>query len=185
MALKSIIYKASINISDVNRHVYQDVNLRLARHPSETEERMMMRLLAFIANFSTSLSFAKGLSCDDEPDVWQKGLSGDIELWIDVGLPSFDRLRKASHRTSCHKLYVYGEEKNVKPWWSKVSVDVSRLTKLEVFRIDPKHSHALANLASSHMNIQVLIDDNEMFWSVEEGSLNITLTAIKTADNST
>ncbi|HEV8077632.1 MAG TPA: YaeQ family protein, partial [Marinobacter sp.] len=93
MALKATIFKATLNIADMDRHYYADHQLTLARHPSENDERMMVRLLAFALNASDQLEFTKGLSTDDEPELWQKSLSNEIELWIELGLPDESRLR--------------------------------------------------------------------------------------------
>ena len=103
MALGSTIFKATVQIADLNRHYYADHQLTLARHPSETDERLMIRLLSFLLHVDERLKFTKGLCADDEPDLWQHSLSGDIELWIDVGLPDERRVRKAcsSRRTGC------------------------------------------------------------------------------------
>jgi len=94
MALSAKICKAELNVIDIDRHYYQQHSLTMAQHPSETDERLMVRLLAFALNASESLSFTKGLSTDDEPDLWQKSLSNEIEVWIELGLPSEKRLKK-------------------------------------------------------------------------------------------
>ena len=107
MALKSTIYKADLQIADMDRHYYQDHSLTLARHPSETDERLMVRLLAFVRHANESLIFAKGLSDVDEPDLWQKDLTGAIELWIDVGQPDERRMLKACGRASQVVVYSY------------------------------------------------------------------------------
>ena len=179
MALKASIFKAAVSISDLNRDFYQDYNLTLARHPSETDERMMVRLLAFVLNASDELSFGKGLSTDDEPDVWQKSLSNDIELWIDVGLSSFDRCKKACGRSAAVKLYVYGQQKNVKPWWNKVAADMQRLKKLQVMQIEGDASQALAALAEVNMQLQFTLDGDDIYITTAEHSVHITLQCIK------
>src|SRR6056297_2009370 len=108
MALKATIFKAALNIADMDRHYYGDHQLTLAQHPSETAERLMVRLLAFALNASETLTFTKGISTDDEPDLWQKSLSDDIELWIELGLPNESRLRKACGRAQRVIVYAYG-----------------------------------------------------------------------------
>ena len=108
MALKATIFKADVTIADMDRHYYQSHALTLARHPSETDERMMIRLLAFIVNAQEALTFGKGLSSDDEPDVWQKDLTGAIELWIEVGHPDEKRILKACGRAS--QVLIYRSE---------------------------------------------------------------------------
>ena len=105
MALKSTIFKASLQVSDMDRSHYGSHFLTLARNPSETDERMMVRLLAFALNASDALVFGNGLSADDEPDLWQKDLTGSIELWLDVGLPDEKLVRKACGRAS--RVIVY------------------------------------------------------------------------------
>ena len=87
MAIKATIFKVNLQIADMERHYYQDYALTLARHPSETDERMMVRLLAFALHAHEYLEFGQGMTADDEADVWQKDLTGAIELWIDVGMP--------------------------------------------------------------------------------------------------
>ncbi|PUB73108.1 MAG: hypothetical protein DBP01_19455, partial [gamma proteobacterium symbiont of Ctena orbiculata] len=95
MALKATVFKAEVEVSDMERGHYQTYNLTLARHPSETDERLMVRLLAFLLNADEALSFTKGLSTDDEPDLWQKSLSNEIELWVELGQLDEKRLRRA------------------------------------------------------------------------------------------
>src|SRR5690349_13995108 len=99
MALKSIIYKAELHVSDMDRNYFGQHSLTVAKHPSETEERMMVRVLAFACHAAERLEFGRGLSADDEPDLWQKDLTGSIQLWIDVGLPDEKLLRKACGRS--------------------------------------------------------------------------------------
>lgn len=181
MALKASIFKAAVNISDLNRDFYQDFNLTLARHPSETDERMMMRLLAFVLNASDTLSFGKGLSSNDEPDLWQKSLTDDIELWLDVGLPSFDRCKKACGRSAKVKLYVYGQDKNVQPWWKKIETDMQRLKKLEILKINGENSEALAALAQVNMQLQFTLDGDDIYINAGDASLHITQQRLKDA----
>ncbi len=108
MALKATICKAELHIADMERGYYKDHALTIARHPSETEERMMVRILAFALNADDALGFGAGLSTDDEPDLWRKDLTGNIETWIDVGLPGEKRMRKACGRAEAVVVYSYG-----------------------------------------------------------------------------
>jgi len=98
MAIKSTIYKATLQVADMDRHYYADHALTIARHPSETDERMMMRCLAFALNAGEALAFGKGLSDADEPDLWQRDLTGAIQLWIEVGQPDEKRILRACGR---------------------------------------------------------------------------------------
>jgi uncharacterized protein YaeQ len=107
MAAKSTIFKATLQISDMERHYYQEHNLTIARHPSETDERMMVRLLAFALNAHEHLEFGRGLSTEDEADLWQKDLTGAIEHWIDVGMPDERLVRKACGRSQQVTVYCY------------------------------------------------------------------------------
>src|SRR5680860_958910 len=117
MALKATIFKATLNIADMDRHYYADHQLTLAQHPSENDERMMIRLLAFALNAREGLEFTKGLSTDDEPELWQKSLSDEIELWIELGLPDESRLRKACNRSKQVILYTpYGGTRTSPNW---------------------------------------------------------------------
>ena len=115
MALKSTIYKAEVSIADMDRHYYADHALTLALHPSETEERMMVRLLAFILNAHERLIFGKGISTDEEPDLWHVDYSGEIRLWVEVGLPDERRIRKACGRADAVAVYLYGALAD--KWW--------------------------------------------------------------------
>ena len=129
MALKATIFKATLSIADMDRHYYADHHLTLARHPSETDERMMIRLLAFALNASDRLEFTRGLSTDDEPELWQKSLSDEIELWIELGLPEESRLRKACNRAREVVLYTYGG-RAVPLWWNKHQSKLARFDNL-------------------------------------------------------
>ena len=108
MALKSTIIKAQLSLSDMDRHLYQDFNLTLAQHPSENDQRLMVRLLAYALNACDGLEFTKGLSADDEPEVWHKNYSEEIELWIELGLPDEKLIRKACGRAKRVIVYCYG-----------------------------------------------------------------------------
>src|SRR5690606_12598237 len=113
VALKPTIHKMRIALSDLEREVYEDLNLTVARHPSETAERMMARVLAYCLNASPSLTFCKGLSDSDEPDVWEHTLDGRIALWIDVGEPAYDRVKKACRVAERVKVYCFNTRASV------------------------------------------------------------------------
>jgi uncharacterized protein YaeQ len=161
MALKATIFKATLNIADMDRHYYGDHLLTIARHPSETDERMMIRLLAFVQNASERLAFTKGISTDDEPDLWQKSLSDEIELWIELGLPDESRLRQSCNRSQQVILYTYGG-RAVPLWWEKVRGKVSRFDNLTVVDLPPEATEALARLADRNMSLQCTLQDGEI-----------------------
>ena len=161
MALKATVFKATLNIADMDRHYYADHQLTIARHPSETDERMMVRILAFALNASDSLAFTRGLSTDDEPDLWCKHLTGDIEHWIEVGLPEEDRIRKACNRADRVTLYVYGG-RAMPVWWDKHQNRLDRFGHLEVIALAEEDTDALGKLASRSMTLQVNTQDGEV-----------------------
>ena len=135
MAVKSTIFKANVYFSDMDRHLYQHLKLTLARHPSETNERMMARLIAYLFHVDEHLSFTKGLSNDDEPDLWKKNLHNDIVLWIELGTPSFERLRKACHKAKHVIVYTYNESTNT--WWNRHSKKLNTLKNLTLTSFPP------------------------------------------------
>lgn len=100
MALKSTILKAQVSLSDMDRHYYQELSLTIAQHPSENAQRLMVRLLAYLLNADSNLEFTKGLCADDEPEIWRKSLSGEVLLWVELGLPDEKRLKKPQTRHS-------------------------------------------------------------------------------------
>lgn len=173
MALKATICKVTLNIADMDRHYYADHHLTIAQHPSETDERMMIRLLAFALNASEHLDFTKGLSTDDEPELWQKSLSDEIELWIELGLPEESRLRKACNRARQVILYTYGG-RAVPLWWEKHHNKLNRFDNLTVINLPQEATEALAQLAQRSMNFQVTIQDGEVSVSNEDALVNLT-----------
>jgi uncharacterized protein YaeQ len=157
MALNATIFKADLTITDMDRGYYATHALVLARHPSETDERMMVRLLAFALNASESLVFGKGLSNEDEPAIWQKDLTGVIELWIDVGLPDEKMVRKACGRATQVRLYAYG--RGVERWWQDARNSLSRSDNLTVIEVPQDASLGMAELAQRNMQLQCTIQD--------------------------
>lgn len=158
MALKATVQKATLNIADMDRHYYADHHLTVAQHPSETDQRMMIRLLAFALNASDTLEFTKGLSTDDEPELWQKSLSDEIELWIELGLPEEGRIRKACTRARHVILYTYGG-RAVPLWWEKHHHKLKRFDNLTVIDLPQEATAALASLAQRGMSLQITVQD--------------------------
>ncbi len=177
MALKATIYKAQLQLSDMDRQVYGEHTLTLALHPSETEERLLIRLLAFALQVPAdtdagALQFARGLSDTDEPDIWQHDLSGQLVQWIEVGQPDERRLAKACGRAERVSLYVYGSSAAI--WWAAIRNKLTRLTNLAVWQIDPEQSQALAALAQRAMQWQVTVQDGTVWVSAGESSVELT-----------
>jgi len=162
MALSSTIFKANLQISDMDRNYYEEHHLTLARHPSETDERMMVRLLAFALHAHEHLGFTKGLCDDEEPALWQKSLTDEIELWIDVGLPDERRVRKACSRAAQVCLYIYGG-RNADLWWQRNGDKFRRFSNLRVIEIPELVSNELAGLVQRSMQLQCTMQDGE-FW---------------------
>ena len=173
MALTATIFKANLQVSDMDRHYYADHQLTLARHPSETDERMMMRLLAFALHAHERLSFTKGLCADEEPDLWDKSLSDEIELWVDVGLPDERRVRKACSRAINVCLYLYGG-RNADLWWQRNAAKLQRFNNLTVIEIPEETSKALASLSQRSMQVQCTVQDGEAWLSCGDQTLTVT-----------
>ena len=176
MALKATIYKATLQIADMDRHVYGEHGLTIARHPSETDERMMMRLLAFALNVPASdahgtLDFAKDLWDTDEPALWQKDLTDAIVQWIDVGQPDDKRMMRASPRAVSVKVYSYTASTPI--WWSGVATKITRAENLSVWQVPPDQSQALAALAQRTMQLQISVQDGHIWITAGEQTIEI------------
>lgn len=176
MALKSTIYKVDLHITDMDRQYYAQHNLTLAKHPSETDERVMVRLIGFALYASDTLAFGKGLSEDDEPDLWQKDLTGAIELWMDVGLPTEKNIRKACGRSSQVVILLYGG-RVADMWWEQNSKALLKLANLIVINLPETLS--LANLAERTMSISAAIQDGQLLFSHNAGSVEISPVYLK------
>jgi uncharacterized protein YaeQ len=162
MAIKATIFKADLQIADMDRNYYGDHALTLARHPSETDERLMVRLLAFALNAHESLQFGKGLSAEDEPDLSQRDLTGAIQLWIEVGLPDERAMRKASGRATQVRVYSYGGHA-AELWWNQVQDKVARCDNLEVVDLPSDATRTLGTLAQRNMRLQCTIQDGQVW----------------------
>lgn len=171
MALKSTVYKADLHIADMDRQYYQQHNLTLARHPSETEERLMVRLLAFIMYANDALAFGQGLSNDEEPDLWQKDLTGVIERWIDVGLPDEREIRKACGRARHVILLIYGG-RSADIWWEQNRSKLERQRNLSIINLP--NTQDLAALASRSMQLSCNVQDGQLWLTGAAGSVELT-----------
>lgn len=177
MALKATIFKADLQVSDMDRNYYAEHALTIARHPSETDERMMMRVLAFALHANEALAFGKGLSTDDEPDLWQKDLTGAIDLWIDVGQPDEKRILKACGRAERVAVYSYSGTSNI--WWSQIAAKVDRARNLQVMNVPSAASNALAGLAQRTMRLQCTIQEGQVWLSSDDTTVHIELEPLK------
>lgn len=170
MALKATVVKAELQLSDLDRHHYATYPLTLAQHPSETDERLMVRLVAFALFASDRLEFGKGLSTDDEPDLWRRDYTGDIEQWIDLGQPDESRIRKACGRARQVIVVNYGGRAS-DLWWDKHAAALSRLDNLTVVDIDAASVDALAGLIQRSMRLNALIQDGELQLMGDTGTV--------------
>lgn len=178
MALKATIFKAEIHVADMDRNYFQTHDLTIARHPSETDERMMMRLLAFAFHANEAVTFGKGLSSDDEPDLWQKDLTGAIEKWIDVGQPDEKIIRRACGRASHVFVYNYGV-RTADAWWQAQRNTLERQTNLTVFNIPMTASAALAKLADRNMEVQCTIQEGQIWLTDGKTTVHVEPNVLK------
>lgn len=169
MALKSTIFRIGLQVSDMDRGHFATHELRLARHPSETDERMMVRLLAFALNADERLEFGPGIGADGEPDLVLKDLTGAIEHWIDVGLPDEREVRKASGRAGAVVVYIYGRGADI--WWRDNQGALARLANVRVVEFSRSLTQALAKAANRNMDLSVTIQDGQ-FW-IDAGDLHL------------
>jgi len=177
MALKATIYKANVQLADMDRQVYGDHGATIARHPSETDERMMMRVLAHALNVPSdnhhgALEFAKSLWDTDEPDLWQKDLTGQIVQWIEVGQPDEKRLMKASPRSE--RVTVYSFSHSTPIWWSGIASKLTRARNLTVWQVPAEQSQALAALAQRTMQLQVTVQDGTVWIADGQRSVEVS-----------
>jgi len=161
MALKATIVKAELQVSDMDRHYYASHNLTLAQHPSETDERLMVRLLAFALYADERLEFGRGLSDEDEPALWRRDYTGEIEQWIELGQPDESRIRKACARAQQVVVVNYGG-RAAEVWWSKNAATLARLKNLTILDIDADSLDAITALLDRSMRLTAMIQDGEL-----------------------
>ncbi|MFV2060746.1 MAG: YaeQ family protein [Gammaproteobacteria bacterium] len=170
MALKPTIYKLRISLSDINRDYYDALNLTIAQHPSETLERMMVRILAYCINADEKLEFTKGLSAVDEPDIWLKTLDNQTALWIDVGEPAVDRIKKATRISSAVKVYCFNSKSNV--WWDQSQEKFKKLNA-SIYKFDWDSIKSAAALLQRTMDFSVTITGDSAFIATQSGECEI------------
>jgi uncharacterized protein YaeQ len=178
MAQSATIFKAEVQISDMNRHYYAAHHLTLARHPSETDLRMMLRILVFAIHASDQLDFTRGISSDDEPDIWEKNLSGDIELWIELGTPDEKRIRKACGLAKETIVYTYNQ-RSADIWWEKNRNHLQRRQNLQVIQISDETADALSQLVQRTMQLQMTIQDDDVYLGNTEINIPIKFNQLK------
>ena len=171
MALKPTIYKLNISLSDLNRDYYDNIDLTLALHPSETVERMMARVVAFCINAQERLKFTKGLSEIEEPDIWLRTLDDQIAMWIDVGEPDVERIKKATRKAQSVKVYCFNSKSNV--WWEQSRAKYEQLSA-EVYRFEWSEIQALAALVQRTMPMSLMITGDSAYITIAEGQCEVS-----------
>ncbi|MDL2283722.1 YaeQ family protein [Oxalobacter sp. OttesenSCG-928-P03] len=182
MALAATIFKAEVDISDIDRHHYRHYALTLARHPSETSERMMVRLLAFLHHADEQLKFTRGLSETSEPDLWLKDMTGQTQLWVETGMPESRRLTQASGRAGKVVVYAYG--RNAPQWWKQTEKAVARRDNLVVYILPLSVTRALSEMAARSMRLVCSIQDGQLYLTNDDHTLHIDLPACLIRDAS-
>ena len=178
MALKATIFKVDLSISDMDKHYYADHSLTIARHPSESDKRMMLRIVAFAFNAHEQLEFTKGLSDVDTPDLWLKNYSDEIELWIELGQPSEQRVKKGCNQAQ--QMMVYSYDSNAfDEWWKKEQTALNMRKNLSVTAVSESVIEQLADLVTRQMQIQVTIQDGQAWFNVNDETLEISPMKVK------
>lgn len=177
MALKSTIYKANIELADMDRNYYDSLQLTIAQHPSETDQRLMVRLICYLLNAHPDLQFGKGVSDEDEAAIWQINYSDEIDLWIELGQLDEKRLKKACNKANKVKLYCYGT--SVETWWTQSQNALNKYSKLRVEQFKPETTDALVKLLGRTMEFQCSIQDDQLWLSCGDESLLIETTTLK------
>lgn len=175
MAIGASIYKVDVNLSNLNDHIYEDYSLTMAKHPSENEQRLMYRLISFLYCSTPKLEFTKGISTQDEPELWEKDYSGDINTWVELGLPELKRVKQACGKSKRVIVFTYHLNKS-KEWFSKNERDFSTLKKLEVYHIGVDDIDELLRLVSRNMNLSCMIEEDIMYLSDDERRVSVTIT---------
>lgn len=181
MALKATIFKLDLTVSDITRGYYENHALTIARHPSETDLRMLVRLAVFALNAHENLAFTKGLSTTDEPDLWQKSLTGEIELWIDLGQPIDKRIRQSCGKATKVSIYTY-QKNTVNMWYETVKETAERFKNLSVIHLALSDENLVARLIDRTMKLNCVIEDDQMQLSNDSDTLTIQMNVIKAAN---
>jgi uncharacterized protein YaeQ len=174
VALSSTIFKVELSIADVDRGYYAEHALTMARHPSETDERLMVRLVAFAHAAAEGLEFGRGLSAEDEPDLCLADLTGAIRLWIDVGLPDEKSVRRAVGRADAVRVYAYGG-RAVDVWWDRVGERLARIARLAVLEVPRSATEALAARVDRSMRWQCTIQDGSLLFAGDHATVQVDL----------
>lgn len=174
MALNATMYRFAVELSDLNRNIYESLSLHVALHPSETIERMCLRVLAYSLFYEEGLVFTKGLSDDAEPDLWCIDYSGDIQHWIELGTPDAKRLKKGMGRSRKVSVLTYEGQESDK-WIESVTRDLNLNNKLQIVRVDREQIQPLVESVERGMQMNVMIQDNEAHLSFADVFINLQI----------
>lgn len=174
MALTATIYKATIQLSHIDANIYDEVNLTIAKHPSETEERMLYRLMAYLYCYQDRLEFTKGISSTDEPDIWLKDYSGDIELWIELGLPDVKRIKQALSRSGKVIVFTYQPTRHDE-WSQKIQKDLGQNNRFCFMHLIPPSSDELVALLSKSMELTCIIEDGLLTLATPQSHVQVKI----------
>ena len=177
MALSSTIYKVDLSVSDMDRGYYDQCQLTLACHPSETLERMMLRLVVFACHASQRLKFTRGISSDHEPDLWEHHDHGDIKLWIELGLPDERRIRQACGRSDEVCWYIYGD-RAWPLWWRQHGSALTKLDKLKVYSVAESTLENLTRMVTRTMQLSCTIQDGGVWMADDHNSIEVVFEAL-------
>ncbi len=177
MAPRATVYKAQLNVTDIDRNYYADHALTVACHPSETEERLMLRVLAFALNAQEGLAFGKGISEGDEPDLWAKDLTGRVLTWIEIGHPDERAILRACGKAD--EVVVYATNANAAHWWAGLEHKLTRARNLHVVAVSPESREALGLIAARSMDLAVTIQDGDVWVRTPKDSVQVTLTELR------
>ncbi|MFT5611690.1 MAG: hypothetical protein ACI9LU_002195 [Polaribacter sp.] len=171
MATKPTIYKLRIGLSDLERNYYDTLRLTVALHPSETPERMMARVMAYCINAQESLVFTKGLSDVEQPDIWARTMDDKITLWIDVGEPAPERVKKSSHKADQVRVYSFNSKSDV--WWQQ-GCNKFALYDVSMYRLAHDKISELATMLERTMDMSVTITGESAYVTTGLGELEVT-----------
>jgi len=178
MAIKATVLKVHLSISDLNRGYYQDHVMTLAQQPSETDLRLLMRLVAFALNADESLQFTKGLADADEPDLWQMDLTGQVQHWIDLGQPTEKRIRQSCGKAARVSIYTY-QKSGAHLWYEGLKSQLERFKHLSVTHLSVADEAGAASLVGRAMNLSCVIEDEQILLTSDTHSLAVELTTVK------
>lgn len=178
MAIGASIYRANVSFSNFNTHYYEEFNLTMAKHPSENEARMMYRLLAFMYCAHEKLEFTRGLSEQDQPEIWQKDFSGDIVHWIELGQPDEKRIKQATSRSQKVSVFTYHHNKAIE-WFDKIKGKVSTNSKLEIYHFNIIENGPIDKFVEKSMRLSCTIEDNHMYLGNDNERIGIEVIKAK------